>query len=76
LQVTQTSSVAAAEGQLSAFIGASIRAGEQWVQREIGSLSGGHERSLVAPPAALRNSSAHGRSPGSRRIADAAFPNS
>ncbi len=35
---------------------------------------GGHERSLAAPPAAARNSSAHGRSPGSQRIADTAFP--
>ena len=34
----------------------------------------GHHRSLAAPPAASRNSSAHGRSPGSQRIADAAFP--
>ena len=33
-----------------------------------------HRRSLAAPPAALRNSRAHGRSPGSRRIAGAAFP--
>jgi len=41
---------------------------------EIMTLSVGHHRSLAAPPAASRNSSAHGRSPGSRRIADAAFP--
>ena len=34
----------------------------------------GHRRSLAAPPAASRNSRAHGRSPGSRRIAGAAFP--
>ena len=54
--------------------GASIPVGKQWARREIGSLSGDHERSLAAPPAALRNPSAHGRSPGSRRIADAAFP--
>ena len=37
-------------------------------------LSGGHGRSLAAPPAASRNFSAHGRSPGLRRIAGAAFP--
>jgi len=30
--------------------------------------------SLAAPPAASRDCSAHGRSPGSRRIADAVFP--
>ena len=54
--------------------GASIPVGEQRARRQIGSLSGGHQRSLAAPPAALRNPSAHGRSPGSQRIADAAFP--
>ncbi len=64
----------AAERPLSALM-ASIRSGEQWARRENGSLSGGHERSLAAPPAASRNPSAHGRSPGLRRIADAAFPN-
>ena len=37
-------------------------------------LSAGHRRSSAAPPAASRNSRAHGRSPGSRRIAGAAFP--
>jgi hypothetical protein len=38
-------------------------------------LSTDHRRSSAAPPAASRNSQAHGRSPGSRRIAGAAFPN-
>ena len=37
-------------------------------------LSADHRRSSAAPPAASRNSRAHGRSPGSRRIAGAAFP--
>jgi hypothetical protein len=53
---------------------ASIPAGEPSARRQIGRRSLGHQRSLAAPPAALRNPSAHGRSPGSQRIADAAFP--
>jgi hypothetical protein len=51
-------------------------AGQSRSRPEFGSLPTGHRRSLAAPPAASRNSSAHGRSPGSRRIADAAFPDS
>jgi hypothetical protein len=53
---------------------ASIPVGEPSARRQIGRRSLGHQRSLAAPPAALRNPSAHGRSPGSQRIADAAFP--
>jgi hypothetical protein len=52
----------------------SIPVGEPSARRQIGNRSLGHQRSLAAPPAALRNPSAHGRSPGSQRIADAAFP--
>ena len=73
LQVTQTSRVAAADRPLSAF----MRRQSESAAMRLGANRKSVVRSSSAPWPPLRRpcgSSAHGRSPGSRRFADAAFP--